>query len=154
MTEEELKRIARAEVDRLKGVIAEKDREIDKLNGIIAKLKKWNKWFFYRVKFMRQCQREYFRLRLMSKDKKLEERQRDYAAEDAKKMLAKSKELEREVDEEIRSINNTLSREDAINQLKEHFGDLEEVELEKSLYMKGQEIQTNNYWDPGKKEKG
>lgn len=154
MTLEELKKIARAEVDRLKSEIAKRDNELARKDQEIARLKKWNKWFFYRVKFMRQCQREYYRLHWMSRDKKLEEMQRDLAAEDARKMLAKSKELEREVDEEIRSINNSVSREDAIRQLKEHFGDLEEVELDKSMYLKGQSIETNNYWDPGKKEKG
>lgn len=123
MTIEELKKIARTEVDRLKGEIEKRDNLLTEKDKEITRLKKWNKWFFYRVKFMRQCQREYFRLRLLSKDKKLEERQRDYAAEDA------------------------------IKQLKEHFGDLEEVELEKSLYMKGQEIQTNNYWDKKQNDK-
>ena len=143
MTEEELKKIARAEVDRLKCEIAKRDTEAEKL-------KKWNKWFFYRVKFMRQCQREYYRLNRLSHDKNLDETQRDYAAVDARQMLGKSKELEREVDEEIRSIDNSVSRQAAISQLKENFGDLEEVDLGKSLHMNGQSIQTSNYWNKPK----
>lgn len=147
MTEEELKRIARAEVDRLKGVIAEKDREIEKLNGIIARLKKWNKWFFYRVKFMRQCQKEYFRLSAISRNKKASDMQKDKAREESREWILKSKNLENEVDDEIMRISNVESRQEAIDELKKKFDDLEEVNLDESPHLKEQNIGTNNYWD-------
>lgn len=132
MTEDELKRIARTEVDRLKSEVAKRDTEAEKLRTEIARLKKWNKWFFYRVKFMRQCQKEYFRLRMIQKSKKATEQQKEQAAEEARDWFQKSKDLEKEVDDEILRVTDVSSRQDAISELKKEFGELDEVKLANS----------------------
>lgn len=132
MTEEELKRSAQALENGLKAEIAKRDNEIEKLRTEIARLKKWNKWFFYRVKFMRQCQKEYFRLRLMQKSKKATEQQKEQAAEQARDWFQKSKDLEKEVDDEILRVTDVSSRQDAISELKKEFGELDEVKIANS----------------------
>lgn len=148
MTEEELKRIARTEVDRLKSEIAKRDNELAKKDQEIARLKKWNKWFFYRVKFMRQCQKEYFRLSSIWRSKKATDIQKDRAHEESKEWLLRSKNLENTVDDEITRISSVASRQEAIDELKKEFGDLEEVNLDESPYLREHNIATNNYWDP------
>ena len=147
MTEEELKKLAQAEVDRLKCEIAKRDTEAEKLRTEIARLKKWNKWFFYRVKFMRQCQKEYFRLRLIVKSKKSTELQKDAAAEESKDWFQKSKDLEKEVDDEIMRVTDVSSRQDAISELKKEFGELDEVKLSNSEHAM---VKTTdqNIWGP------
>ena len=57
----------------------------------IDRLKKWNKWFFYRVKFMRQCQREYFRMKALLRKDNVSPMERDEVEQQAKDWLKKSK---------------------------------------------------------------
>lgn len=63
--------------------------EIEKLKAEIERLKSWNKWFYSRVKFMRECQKGYFRDRTHDK-------------------LAQSKAVESEIDAEIIRIETAL----------------------------------------------
>lgn len=98
----------------------------------IVRLRKWNKWFFYRVKFMRQCQKEYFRLRKECRNQKLEEAERDIAALNAKEYQLKSMTLEKEVDVEIMRVTSVLTRQEAIAELDKDPGELDDVKIEES----------------------
>ena len=82
--------------------------EIEELKAEIDRLKTWNKWFYSRVKFMRECQKGYFRDRTHDK-------------------LAQSKAVESEVDAEIIRIETALiKKSETVQELKIVF-DVEEV---------------------------
>lgn len=71
----------------------------EELKKQIEGLKKWNRWFYGRVKFLRECQKEYFETRQPS-------------------ALKKSKEIEREVDREIKRIDEIVKKREEDKQLK------------------------------------
>lgn len=71
--------------------------EIEKIKTENERLKKWNKWFYGRVKFMRECQKGYFRDRAHDK-------------------LQQSKAVELEVDHEIQRIEAILLKKTEIGQ--------------------------------------
>lgn len=73
--------------------------DIEKLQSEVERLKTWNKWFFGRVSYMRECQKDYFKTRSID-------------------ALHKSKALEQEVDAEIKRINELqLRKSDLVQQL-------------------------------------
>lgn len=67
--------------------------ETEQMASEVARLKKWNKWFFDRVRFMRECQKDYFKARR-------EQRPR----EECDALKRKSMAVEKEVDDEIQRI--------------------------------------------------
>lgn len=73
--------------------------EIEQLKAELERVKSWNRWFFGRVKFMRECQKDYFTFR-------------------TKEHLSKSKAVELEVDKEIKRIDNLVAEN---NQMKIDF---------------------------------
>lgn len=82
--------------------------EIEKLKAEIERLKSWNKWFYSRVKFMRECQKGYFRDRTHDK-------------------LAQSKAVESEIDAEIIRIETALMKKsESVQELQQTFN-LEEA---------------------------
>lgn len=81
--------------------------EIEKLKAEIERLKSWNKWFYSRVKFMRECQKGYFRDRTHDK-------------------LAQSKAVESEIDTEIIRIETALMKKsETVQELKITFDAVE-----------------------------
>lgn len=88
--------------------------ENEQLKAEIKRIKSWNKWFYSRVKFMRECQKEYFSLG--NKIKKLEENpyhnETTIASlrDQRKKKLGQSKSLETEIDNEITRIETVLMK--------------------------------------------
>lgn len=74
----------------------------EELTRQIEGLKKWNRWFYSRVKFLRECQKEYFETRQPS-------------------ALKKSKEVEREIDKEIERLDGLVKQRDEEKQLKLDF---------------------------------
>lgn len=82
--------------------------EIDQLKAEIERLKTWNKWFYSRVKFMRECQKGYFKDRTHDK-------------------LAQSKAVESEIDKEIIRIETAIMKKsETVQELKLVF-DAEEM---------------------------
>lgn len=90
-------------------------KTIEELQEEVDRLKKWNKWFFDRVSFMRYSQKEYFKTR-------------DHKA------LQKSKAVETEIDNEINRIQAILiKQQEPTNKLVEAFN-LQPVYEEPSLF--------------------
>lgn len=115
----------------------------------IARLKKWNKWFFYRVKFMRQSQKEYFRLRNLLRKNNVSPEEREAVEDQSKEWLKKSKALESEVDAELMRLSNIVSYTEARKELELTFGELEEVNLQNSEHAKVT-VLDDDKWSPEK----
>lgn len=85
------------DVEVLKDEIEWLKEELAKAKLETERVKKWNKWFYGRVKFMRECQKGYFRDR--SQDR-----------------LQQSKAVELEIDHEIQRIEAALLKRTEIGQ--------------------------------------
>lgn len=72
----------------------------EQLQAEVERLKKWNKWFFGRVRFMRDCQKEYFKAR-----------KNHMPLDVCDALKRKSMAVEKEIDDEI-------TRVDGLSQLK------------------------------------
>lgn len=106
------------------------ESELEAVKQELEGKKKWNQWFYGRVKWMRECQKSYF-----SNRKKLKNEQKgrsnpmelERLEEEVRLWFKRSTEVENEIDAEIRRIEAALiKRSEPVQMMIEMF-DCEEV---------------------------
>lgn len=102
------------------------EQTIQALRDELEKKKSWNKWFFGRVKWMRECQQCYFSAQKQWKAEKKGRARKDILDMNEKDMnewLVKSRAAEAEVDKEIGRISmGLLKKSEPVQMLIETFG--------------------------------
>lgn len=95
--------------------------EITKLQQEIERIKKWNRWFYGRVKYMRECQKMFYDIGY--KLKKADSMQAPGLQQQRIECLKKATAIEQEIDAEIRRIETKLiEKHEAVQMLIETFG--------------------------------